>query len=247
MTGIFTAEVWSVEPARFRPWHLGLLDGAERSRAARYRREADRRRFVVGAALLRLVVGRRLQTAPALVPVDRSCRRCGGPHGQPRVRGSGISLSVAHSAERVMLALSGDGGVGVDVEQVHAIDADPLARLVLSEVELAQPGGGPGFFPTWVRKEAVLKSIGTGLDVPMTSVVLGGADAGGQRAATLAHLPGVRVLVADLDAGTGYAAALAALPEAGSTPRGRDAGPAAVEVHVHRDETAALLDQPTGR
>lgn len=105
---------------------LGLrawLDDRERERLARYRADADRARFLLGATMLRAAVGAELGSHPRDVPVDRACGGCGRWHGRPVVPGSGLSLSVSHGGLVVVLALAAPGPVGVDVER---LDHRPL-------------------------------------------------------------------------------------------------------------------------
>lgn len=93
------------------------LDGLELERLGRYEGDADRARFMLGAALLRSAAGAVLGMQPQDVPVDRSCGSCHRWHGPPRVPGSSLSLSVSHAGLVVAVALSQGGRVGIDVER----------------------------------------------------------------------------------------------------------------------------------
>src|SRR4051794_29034569 len=73
-------EVWWASPEGVRPAHLALLSVTEQDRYDRLRRPADRARFAVAAALLRLVAARHTGQDPAAVTVDRSCSQCGRMH-----------------------------------------------------------------------------------------------------------------------------------------------------------------------
>jgi 4'-phosphopantetheinyl transferase len=208
----------------------------------RYRQDSDRTSFVVAAALLRLVAGKELGRSPALVPVHRRCARCGRPHGRPKIVDAEFSVSVAHSAQRVMLGLTTDGTVGVDVEQVRAIDVDALGPTVLSTAELPTTQTLNEFFTTWVRKEAVLKALGTGLETPMSSLTLSPADAA-PRLVAMAGGTHQELLLADVDAGPGYAAAVANARDLQRTGAVEAAQPG-VTVRVHQGEAATLLGVP---
>jgi 4'-phosphopantetheinyl transferase len=229
-----TADVWWAEPSWIEPWHLDVLSAEERDRAASYRYGPDRARFVVAAALLRLVVGMRVRATPSQVPVGRRCARCGGPHGRPVIVGTDLGVSVSHARDRVVVAVTRGVAVGVDVEEFREIDVDALSSMVLSADEGTSSPTRAGFFSTWVRKEAVLKSLGTGVDVPMTALSLAAVGAG-THVASVAGRPGADRVVVDLDAGPGHAAALALEPDPW---RERSAG---VHVLVHEQEAAALV------
>ena len=232
-------EVWWADPTWLQTWHMEILNREERARALRYRRDSDRANFVVAAALLRLVAGRKLDLSPSAVPVHRRCAECGAPHGRPKIIDAGFSVSIAHSAQRVMLGLTADGTVGVDVEQVRAIDVNGLRPLVLAAAELPAKPTRNDFFSTWVRKEAVLKAVGTGLD-SMTSVVLGPADAT-PFFVTIGGRPRPDLLLADVDAGAEYAAAVATISAWSDGPGAVGNGPPAITIETYRNEAAAML------
>ncbi|GAA2716481.1 hypothetical protein ACFY2R_16550 [Micromonospora olivasterospora] len=66
--------------------HVGLLDvldHRERQHVDRAVPEADRARFLLGAALLRTVAGAMLDLPAEAVTVDRTCSHCGRWHGRP--------------------------------------------------------------------------------------------------------------------------------------------------------------------
>lgn len=167
-----TVEVWWAEARQASADHVRLLDPDERARRAALRQDADRDRFTVGAALLRLVAGADLGERPERVPVRRVCPDCHRPHGKPAVPGSGLELSVSHSGDWVAVAATRAGPTGVDVERVRTdIDLASLARHVLSPAE-RDWFGAADFFLCWTRKEAVAKATGDGLRLPMPSLTV---------------------------------------------------------------------------
>lgn len=106
----------------FRAW----LDDRELERYGRFQAEADRARFLLGAAMLRSAAGSELGVSPRAVTVDRGCDTCGRWHGRPVVPGTRLALSVSHGGLVVVLALAVDSPVGIDVER---IDGRPLAEV----------------------------------------------------------------------------------------------------------------------
>ena len=170
-------EVWWAPAALRRPASLALLNAAERRRRDAIRRPLDRNRFTVGAALLRLVVGRQAGLDPTAVTVDRACDTCGEQHGKPRTRDADVGVSVSHSGAWVAVACGRGVHVGVDVEQVcPLVDPSALARDVLTVREAAHLGRVHVADPTralltyWTRKEAVLKTTGDGLRIEPSSI-----------------------------------------------------------------------------
>jgi 4'-phosphopantetheinyl transferase len=154
------------------PALVDLLDAHERDRLARFRRPADRARYLAAHALARLVLAPLVGREPAAVAFDRTCR-CGEPHGKPVVPG-GPGFSLSHAGELVGVAVRPDGPVGLDVEQARAVaDLAALAEHVCSPTERARGAAGPaGFFRMWTRKEALLKATGDGLAAAMSAITL---------------------------------------------------------------------------
>ncbi len=134
--------------------------------------------------------------------VDRTCVRCGGPHGRPMVlvggRPSTVRVSVAHSGAATVLAFSGSADIGVDVEVVRSTwDWAPLLDLAFSEaeqrqIEVAVRDGADGrvaCYERWVAKEAVLKAMGVGLAGPLRDVDTTGGRHAAWNGWTMAALP----------------------------------------------------------
>jgi 4'-phosphopantetheinyl transferase len=216
-------QVWWTSLAHCADWHTELLDQTERQRRRQYLRAADRDRFTMGAVLTRLVLAAQLGIHPASVPLDRTCARCGAPHGRPCLpAGAALDFSISHSGDLIALAVTrNEAGarraVGVDVEQISAaIAGEAPVDIALSPAEVVEFGqlsitARPmAFFRYWVRKEAVLKATGDGLRVPMTQLTLSGPDQPPRLIAWQGR-PGFSgsVTIHDLEVKPGYAAALA--------------------------------------
>ena len=154
----------------------------------------------------RRLIGARLGRDPRAVAfADEPCPVCGAPdHGRPIVAAGGIEVSLSRTAGLVAVALS-PAVIGLDLEAVaRRVDLDDL----LPALHPAERSGGPdraAALRLWVRKEAYLKGLGTGL---------------GRDPATVdvrADPPGWRIV--DLDAGPGHVAAVAVRVPAGARVR----------------------------
>jgi 4'-phosphopantetheinyl transferase len=234
-------EVWWLDPATLPPAPATAVAGpAERARAGRYASPADAHRSLASAWLLRTALGRRLGADPAALVLDRTCAACGEQHGRPRLvepAGTGLEVSVSHAGDRIGVALTRHGAIGLDVEQVDpALDVTGLVRRVLTLAEHAEVAGEPAaFLARWVCKEAVLKATGHGLRLdPRTIEIAGPADRPVLRGWPLPEPPATAHLVR-LSPGPGHVAALALL--------GADPAPP-----VRESSAEALLsrDDPTG-
>lgn len=145
-----------------------LLSDPERHRASRFVRDEDRRRFILGRAMLRRLLGSRLRVPPRLVDLVV------GPHGKPalapQLQRSGLQFNVSHCADVAAFGFAWGREIGVDVEAVRAIpDADSIAQQFFSPREIDAYFALPvarrplGFFNCWTRKEAFVKAVGDGL------------------------------------------------------------------------------------
>lgn len=166
--------VWWAFRSSATPALLSLLNPTERARHARYLREEDRARFLMGVVTTRLALAELLGTAPEHVPLTRTCPDCDEPHGPPRLP-DGPHLSVSHSGDLVAVAISPHGPLGVDVEQSTRRLGLDVTPHVLSEDEHAPTE--QALLTYWVRKEALLKATGDGLRVPMTDLHVSPPDA----------------------------------------------------------------------
>jgi 4'-phosphopantetheinyl transferase len=172
---------------------LAVLAPAERTRMARFRQQPDQRRYLTAWSLVRQTLAELTGGNAAALTFDRSCELCGhAEHGKPRLVGSAWEFSLAHAADRVVLAVAQDRPVGIDIEPAHAA-IDEIAHLVLHPQEPAVTG--PELVRVWVRKEAVAKLTGHGLALPMASF------------AVVPPPPGM--VLHDLPCDDGYVAALA--------------------------------------
>jgi 4'-phosphopantetheinyl transferase len=151
---------------------VALLSDEERQRASRFAFDRDRRRFTVGRARLRQLLGARLGMRPQSVELTYR------PHGKPGLARhcaiSDLRFNVAHSGEVAVYAFSHGREVGIDLEAVRVIrEADEIAAHFFSRREkeaylaLDQRDRLVGFFNCWTRKEAFIKALGEGLYYPL--------------------------------------------------------------------------------
>lgn len=190
------------------PDHLQLLDSVERARRVRFLRAADRDRFTLGAALLRLAAAAELGTRPEELRIDRTCSRCVRPHGRPQLVGSDLHVSVSHAGDLVGVATTRLGHVGLDIEQLTDADFQPLLRHVLAPGE-ADVSSREDFFAYWTRKESILKATGDGLLTEMTDVVVSPPCAAPRLLGCLDSVPTATMV--DLAPTPGYVGALTVL------------------------------------
>jgi 4'-phosphopantetheinyl transferase len=189
--------VWRADLAAVADEVCGLLCGEERARAERMLNERARQLWMRSRGLLRALLGGYLQQDP------RTLRLATGAHGKPALLESWpaatatadlaapsaapLSFNLSHSGHLALYAFTTAGPIGVDVEVARRpIDAVGIARRAFGAAEAERLAGlepkarEQEFLRAWVRREAELKCMGTGI---------GGAEApAGGRAAWIAEL-----------------------------------------------------------
>ncbi len=210
----------SLEPGTVHVWTANLddpapptelLDADESARARRFYFEHDRRHFAAARAILRVLLGRYLDTSAGGI--------CFGyrERGKPFVVSPGtlVRFNLSHSSGRAMFVFARERELGIDLEAGARLKDDwpALARRVFSAREQAELAALPAeqrraaFLNGWTRKEAYLKATGLGIvdGLQTIEVTLGPA-----RPCTLLAGPvGTAWTLRDLRTDEGLAAALA--------------------------------------
>jgi 4'-phosphopantetheinyl transferase len=216
--GANEVHVWSTTcPADhvvgYSTWNL--LSSDERAASDRLRDDGDRSLRVQARATLRQLLARYVGTDPKDLRFERD--RHGKPALVARPAHPALRFNVSHSGTEILMAVTADRELGVDVERIQPeFPWEEVARSVLSSVEITTIRALPAdrrvqtFFHCWVRKEAYVKGLGTGLSAALGDFVVPLSASGG---AVHDHR---RSSSADADwqihplrVGRGYAAALA--------------------------------------
>jgi 4'-phosphopantetheinyl transferase len=215
-----TIHVWLISLAQ--PGHVykslaGLLSSSEQERAARFKFDQHRQRFVVAHAALRSILSQYLETTPV------NLQFVNGPNGKPKLAEefsrSDVRFNLSHSFDLALLAVTRGREIGIDVELVKEDYAfDDVAARFFTAQELAAFRALPvhlqrqGFFKCWTSKEAFLKAKGTGLFGKLDEVEI--TLSREQRVLVNASVPGWTL--SELNPGNNYEAAL--VIEAGAVP-----------------------------
>lgn len=146
--------------------YLDRLPEGVRARALRYRFDQPRHCLVASQIALRECL--------AVLDLDpdkvESCER-----GRPFLPDSELEFNLSHSHQRAALLLSrkpdARGALGVDLEWTgRTVERNALAERFFTQRECEYSRRGIAeFFRVWTRKEAVLKTNGVGLRVPLDS------------------------------------------------------------------------------
>lgn len=190
------------------------LSPGERARAARFRFDGPRERFIAARGVLRDVLARYVDQPAGALRFETN------DYGKPSLPSyEWLHFNLSHSGDIVLIAVTRGRAIGIDVERIAP--PETMVRLVeqfFSADENAAFHGLPeskraaAFFAGWTRKEAYIKALGVGGSLPLNQFdVTLDSNAPARLLADRANPGNVdRWSLLDLDAGPGYAAALAA-------------------------------------
>lgn len=150
------------------------LDENERTRASRFIFERDRDHFIAARGILRELLARYVGRSP------EELRFVYGPRGKPSLGPTGptrpVSFNVSHSHGTATYAFARDRELGIDIEWIRQdFGGQEIAQRYFSPSEVAELASLPpearasAFFLGWTRKEAYIKAVGGGLEIPLKS------------------------------------------------------------------------------
>ncbi|NKB70628.1 MAG: 4'-phosphopantetheinyl transferase superfamily protein [Candidatus Latescibacteria bacterium] len=144
-----------------------LLSPDESQRAASFRSNPHRARYIVARGFLRYLLGLYLQRDPAQIEFAYN------PQGKPELAPPAappLHFNLSHSHNLALYALTRDRLVGVDLEFIRPrVSIDQIARRFLAPAEqdalqaISPADRTRAFFTCWTRKEAYLKARGEGI------------------------------------------------------------------------------------
>jgi len=151
-----------------------LLSPDELERAARFHFPIHRNRYIAGRWQLRKILGSYLQIAPA--SLDFSYSEFGKPAVPMAQNPASIAFNVSHSEDLCVLAVSLTQPLGIDVERIRSdFGGEEVAQSNFAPAEFRELRSLPAniraqaFFNCWTRKEAYVKALGAGLQIPLDS------------------------------------------------------------------------------
>jgi len=167
-----TIDLWILDSSGFDLAALeasakNLLSVSEQQRYERYALARSRHQLLISRVMLRDVLSRYVNKDELQLTV--------GAHGRPElIKKRGLSFNLSHSRNRVVIAVTQAGILGVDVE--YAARQRRVERLIaryFSEREqsallaLPEPFRLARFYSLWTLKEAYIKARGLGLAIPL--------------------------------------------------------------------------------
>jgi 4'-phosphopantetheinyl transferase len=144
------------------------LSKEEKERAGRFHFEEDRERYLISHGMLRRILASYVGKEPGSLCFMKSAM--GKPELAPAPGEPMINFNLSHSAEMMLVGVSRDRRIGVDVELISPrIDLLRIAERYFTAEETAFIRAAPAdqqgesFITLWTYKEAYLKAVGCGL------------------------------------------------------------------------------------
>jgi len=164
---------------------IQLLSTDEQERAAKFKFQNDRRRYIVAHTALRLLLSQYANVSSSELNFFVSA------YGKPFLTATpagNIQFNLSHSHEVALIAVTEGREIGVDVEWIRKDFAfAEVAERFFTESEVAALHSLPhnfqreAFYKCWTSKEAFLKAKGTGLSGELDEVEIILTPEGGVR------------------------------------------------------------------
>jgi len=151
---------------------FALLSPDEVRRAERFRFPIHKRRFIAARSALRELIGLYINVPPKSLAFGYNS------YGKPSVIGadfSALQFNLAHSNELAVFAFTLNHAIGIDVEKIQDRYTQAVAKRYFTKQEnedlmlLSSEKRVSGFYCLWAYKEAVIKAIGKGLSISLSS------------------------------------------------------------------------------
>jgi 4'-phosphopantetheinyl transferase len=141
----------------------GFINKDDQRKAESQHNSEDKTTILICYTLLRQILAKRLGINPYEVIYTVSEK------GKPGIEGDKLYFNISHTRDAFAVAISEYSPIGIDLEKISKnISFEPIVKRFFSVEEAAfifssERKSRELFFLLWTRKEALLKSFGTGI------------------------------------------------------------------------------------
>ena len=146
-----------------------ILSKEEKENASSFKIDVHRKSYILSHMILRILLSQYTGIDPQLLEIHKS------KHGKPFIKSSNLKFNISHSKEKLAIAIA-TCEVGIDIEYINpSFDIDEILDITLSINEklyikkLESILQKQQFYLYWTQKEALLKAIGTGINVNLST------------------------------------------------------------------------------
>jgi 4'-phosphopantetheinyl transferase len=147
-----------------------LLSDDEMQRAERFHFPIHKQRFIIAKAYLRLILASYTNQRPHHLQFAYTS------HEKPFLEHRhDLQFNLSHSDDLAVYAITKDQALGIDIEKIKDEYHQGLVQRFFSTAEqdsieqLPDTLKPPAFYQIWAKKEAVVKTVGQGLNHPLSS------------------------------------------------------------------------------
>lgn len=152
--------------------YFRLLSKDEKDKSRKFRFKKDKHEYVISRGFLRIVLSSYTDLFPEILNISY------GPFGKPYLTEeyAKLKFNLSHSYGITMIAVNKDNEVGIDIEKVKNLeDQFGLAKKYYTENEIKLLNSESQFqtnvfYKIWTRKEAIIKTVGKGLSIPLNLI-----------------------------------------------------------------------------
>jgi 4'-phosphopantetheinyl transferase len=194
-------------------YYWSLLDKNEQDKALRFVQTRHGRHYVASHGKLRLILSEYLSLTPKEIGYAEQA------FGKPVIvidgLEHGIKFNLAHSDNKMLVAVGLGVNIGVDIEVWNSrIDSASVVSICFAEAErcfwnaLPESRKDEFFYRLWTRKESFVKAVGIGLGLDVATVVSSPVGTARFLSVPVGYGSVGDWALVDLDLGSGVSAAL---------------------------------------
>lgn len=146
-----------------------FLSTDECERANRFQFPMHRQRFIAARSLLRAIISLYTDAAPASIVFSYEDKK------KPFLKNVPLNFNLSHSDNMAVFAFTMNHAIGVDIEKIQTDYHQEVANRFFGEaeknalLELPESERSRMFYRIWARKEAIVKAVGKGITLPLSS------------------------------------------------------------------------------
>lgn len=166
--------IWQVNLSALKSYtaqFINLLSMDEKVRFSKFKFTILQEKFAIGRASLKILLSKYLEILPKDVVLSYT------KSGKPFLSDSNLCFNLSHSGDYALIAITNAQSIGIDIEEIKPIDdLDTVAKLIFSEKEyhhwlsLSHMEQESAFYQSWVKKEALSKGTGEGLNLSFNTL-----------------------------------------------------------------------------
>lgn len=147
-----------------------VLSKEEKENANSFKMDYHRKCYILSHVILRLLLSKYTGVSPELIEIHKN------KYGKPFIKSHKLKFNISHSKAKLAIAIA-VCEIGIDIEYVNPnFDIHEILDITLSEneklnIKKLEPSlQKKQFYLYWTKKEALLKAMGTGINVSLNKL-----------------------------------------------------------------------------